>query len=141
MDTPRKYTVLRIVAIIIQVLAWIVLVGGVILTLVWFFNAQNMFAGIWVDGLNLIGLIFLVIGASNFIPLYFVSNVLLALCDIEQNTRANSTAIEQLVKLAQSAEAARLSSAAPKTAIPPAPSTPAPTTSTTTTTSTTPKSS
>ncbi len=131
MDTPRKYTVLRIIAIIIQVLAWIVLVGGVILTLVWFFNAQNMFAGIWVDGLNLIGLIFLLIGASNFIPLYFVSNVLLALCDIEQNTRANSSAIGQLVKLAQSAEAARLSSAAPKTAIPPAPSTPAPTTSTT----------
>lgn len=131
MDTPRKYTVLRIIAIIIQVLAWIVLVGGVILTLVWFFNAQNMFAGIWVDGLNLIGLIFLLIGAANFIPLYFVSNVLLALCDIEQNTRANSSAIGQLVKLAQSAEAARLSSAAPKTAIPPAPSTPAPTTSTT----------
>jgi hypothetical protein len=141
MDTPRKYTVLRIVAIIIQVLAWIVLVGGVILTLVWFFNAQNMFAGIWVDGLNLIGLIFLVIGATNFIPLYFVSNVLLALCDIEQNTRANSTAIAQLVKLAQSAEAARLSSAAPKTAIPPAPSTPAPTTSTTATPPSTPKSS
>jgi len=109
MNVTGNNRILRVVALVIQILAWVILAVSVVLTLVVLLGAQSMFAGIWFDGLNLIGLVFLVWGISQFVPLYAVGVGLTLLANIADGTAANQAAIEQMVRQSQA------------TALPPAP--------------------
>jgi hypothetical protein len=100
MNVTGNKSILRVVALIIQILAWVILAASVILTLVVLIGAQSMFAGLWFDGMNLIGLVFLIWGISQFVPLYAVGVGLALLANIADGTAANTAAIEQLARQA-----------------------------------------
>lgn len=104
MNVPRKDGVLRIVAIVYKVLAWVVLAVGVIFGLIMLVAAQQMFAGIWFGGMNLIGLVIIVIGLVNFASLYITGATAEAASAAEQTARANQDMIEQLTRMLKSAE-------------------------------------
>jgi hypothetical protein len=111
MNVSGNNRTLRVVALVIQILAWVILAVSVILTLVVLIGGQSIFAGIWIDGMNWIGLGFLIWGISQFVPLYAVGAGLALLANISDNTSANTAAIEQMARQAQ---AATLPPAAPK---------------------------
>lgn len=104
MNVPRKDGVLRVVAIVYKVLAWVVLAVGVIFGLIMLVAAQQMFAGIWFGGMNLIGLVIIVIGLVNFASLYITGATAEAASAAEQTARANQDMLEQLTRMLRSAE-------------------------------------
>jgi len=112
MNGSSKYRILRIIALIIQVYAWVILALGVIGALILLLNGQNMFAGLWANGLNMLWIVALFAGVVNFVQVYIVSALLVMVADIADNTVANNKALEQLTRLAQATENARLGDAA-----------------------------
>ena len=104
MNVPRKYGILRIVAIVYKVLAWVVLAVGVIFGLILLVSAQSMFAGIWFNGMNLIGLVVIIIGLANFASLFITGAMAEAAADAEYTSRINQDMLEQLTRLVKTAE-------------------------------------
>ena len=104
MNVPRKYGILRIVAIVYKVLAWVVLAVGVIFGLILLVSAQSMFAGIWFSGMNLIGLVVIIIGLANFASLFITGAMAEAAADAEFTSRVNQDMIEQLTRMMRTAE-------------------------------------
>ncbi len=104
MNVPRKNGILRIVTIVYKALAWVVLAVGVILGVVLLVAAQQIFAGIWFGGLNLIGLVFIVIGLVNFASLYITGATAEAASEAEYTARVNQDMIEQLTRMLKAAE-------------------------------------
>jgi hypothetical protein len=114
MNVPRKNGILRIVAIVYKVLAWVVLAVGVIFGLIMLVAAQQMFAGIWFGGMNLIGLVIIVIGLANFASLYITSATAEAASEAEYTARVNQDMIEQLTRMLKAAETKPAAAPAPQ---------------------------
>lgn len=114
MNVPRKNSILRIVAIVYKVLAWVVLAVGVVFGLILLVAAQQIFAGIWFGGLNLIGLVLIVIGLVNFASLYITGATAEAASEAEHTARVNQNMIEQLTRMLKTAEPAPPADAAPQ---------------------------
>lgn len=104
MNVSRKNGILRIVTIVYKVLAWVVLAVGVVLGLVLLVAAQQIFAGIWFGGMNLIGLVLIVIGLVNFASLYITGATAEAASEAEYAARVNQEMIEQLTRMLRTAE-------------------------------------
>ncbi len=114
MNVPRKNGILRIVAIVYKVLAWVVLAVGVVFGLIMLVAAQQMFAGIWFGGMNLIGLVIIVIGLANFASLYITSATAEAASEAEYTARVNQDMIEQLTRMLKAADTKPAATAAPQ---------------------------
>lgn len=104
MNVPRKDGVLRIVTIVYKALAWVVLAAGVALGLIMLVAAQQIFAGIWFGGMNLIGLVLIVMGLVNFASLYITGATAEAASEAEHAARVNQEMLEQLTRMLRSAE-------------------------------------
>ncbi|MCS7061859.1 MAG: hypothetical protein RMN25_11945 [Anaerolineae bacterium] len=104
MNVPRKDGVLRIVTIVYKVLAWIVLVVGVVGGLILLVAAQQIFAGIYIGGMNLIGLVVIVIGLVNFASLFITGATAEAAAEAEYVARVNQDMLEQLTRMIKSGE-------------------------------------
>ncbi len=92
MKVPRKYGLVRVIAFILKLLAWIALiicVAGAIFGIT-LFNRPTPFLSPSILGTStLVGAI--LIGLLWFIPLYAFGSVLTLLLDIEENTRTLAT--------------------------------------------------
>ena len=90
MSVPRKYGFLRIVALILKLLAWLVLVGGVAGAIVAKTPLSNLLQGMnaptWLTGAGTVGV--LLICVVWFVQLFVFGSLLSLLIDIEENTRA-----------------------------------------------------
>ncbi len=104
MNVPQKNSILRIVATVYKVLAWVVLAVGVVFGLIMLVAAQQMFAGIWFGGMNLIGLVIIVIGLVNFASLYITGATAEAASEAEYAARVNQDMIEQLTRMLKAAD-------------------------------------
>ncbi len=81
MEAPAKYGLLRAIAIILKVLAWIVLIATVIGGFLAIFNLGS--------GLGTFtGISSILVGVLGFLQLYAVGSILSVLIDIEQSTRS-----------------------------------------------------
>ncbi len=100
MDVQRKYAGLRFLALLFIILAWIALIASIAFS-VWFwfqdYTVRIMdFAAFRVP--NWTGITFsLPLGIFTFLYLFIIGNVLTLLSDLEYNTRANATAVAQLI--------------------------------------------
>jgi hypothetical protein len=81
MEVPAKYGLLRAVATILKILAWIVLIATVIGGLLAIFNLGGGL-GTWA------GLSSILAGLIGFLELYAIGSILSVLIDIEHDTRA-----------------------------------------------------
>jgi hypothetical protein len=91
MDVPRKYGLLRVIATILKVLAWIVLVVGIVVAIFALLSVGRT-SGIVAQVVSYVG----VIGAPLlcivwFVQLYAFGSILSLLIDIEESTRAMAT--------------------------------------------------
>ena len=121
MRIKGRYEGVRVVAWLLQVLAWLVLVAGIVVA-VWLLFS-NTLPGLRFGGRNWTGVLLLPLVISWFIQLFLLSNVLLMLRDIEHSTRLNARAIEELLRLSrENAEmAAPATSASESKPLPPPP--------------------
>ncbi len=100
MDVQRKYAGLRFLALLFIILAWIALIASIVFS-VWFwfqdYTVRIMdFAAFRVP--NWTGFtLSLPFGIFTFLYLFIIGNVLTLLSDLEYNTRANATAVAQLI--------------------------------------------
>lgn len=102
MNAPQRYAGLRTIALILQVLAWIVLALGVI-GFLWLLMKGPTWPGLTVGSLNLTGVLFLPFALMAFFQLFILGGVLKLLTDLEQNTRLNSMGLERLIAMSQEA--------------------------------------
>jgi hypothetical protein len=98
MNVPQRYGVVRAIALILKILAWLALLGGLVTALataVAIGNVSGAAAGL-LQVIRSIGLIVgPVVGIVWFVQLYAFGSILSLLIDIEENTRvlsAESTA-------------------------------------------------
>lgn len=90
MNVPRKYGLLRVIAFLLRLLAWLALLVGIIGAVVGFtalngYLARDVNLPGW---LPVVGLVVpLVVGVVWFVQLYAFGSVLALLIDIEENTR------------------------------------------------------
>lgn len=102
MNAPHRYAGLRTIAVILQVLAWVVLVLGVV-GFLWLLVSGPGWPGLRVGNRNLTGLLFLPFVLAAFFQWYILGSVLKLLTDLEQNTRLNSMGLERLIAMSQEA--------------------------------------
>lgn len=81
MDVPQKYGLLRAIAFILKLIAWIILIVAIIGGFMLMINLGSG-PGTW------IGLSVMAIGAIAFLEFYGLGSVLTVLVDIERDTRA-----------------------------------------------------
>jgi uncharacterized membrane protein len=93
MEVPRKYRGLRLIGLIASLAAWVVLLL-VLLALLTVTPSVGVEWGRWVVG-GTLGLW----GIFTILQLYVVGNALLLLNDVEQQSRAHSSALERLEAL------------------------------------------
>jgi hypothetical protein len=93
MNVPQKYGVVRVIALVLKILAWVALVGGLVTavaTSVAVGNVSGSAAGL-ASAIRSIGLIVgPVVGIVWFVQLYAFGSILSLLIDIEENTRVLS---------------------------------------------------
>jgi hypothetical protein len=81
MDVPQKYGLLRAVAFILKLIAWIILIAAIIGGFVLMLNLGSGL-GTW-SGLGVMA-----VGVVTFLEVYAVGSILSVLVDIERDTRA-----------------------------------------------------
>jgi hypothetical protein len=86
MNVPRKYAVLRVIALILKILAWVVLALGLIGMIVAATSLSKDPAFRPMAGMGTIGV--LLVAVVWFVQLFALGSVLSLLIDIEENTRA-----------------------------------------------------
>lgn len=91
MNVPRKYGLLRAVALILKLLAWLALLFGVVgaiasLTTLGGLLPQSLNLPAWLPGAGSAGI--LLICVVWFVQLFAFGSILSLLIDIEENTRA-----------------------------------------------------
>jgi hypothetical protein len=101
-NAPQRYAGLRTIAVILQVLAWVVLVLGVV-GFLWLLLSGPSWPGLRVGNRNLTGLLFLPFVLTAFFQWFILGSVLKLLTDLEQNTRLNSMGLERLIAMSQEA--------------------------------------
>ncbi len=84
MNVARKYGVLRAVALILKILAWVVLAAGVIGAIVALTSLRSILPQL--AGVGSAGVLFACI--MWFVQLFSFGSILSLLIDIEENTRA-----------------------------------------------------
>lgn len=100
MNAPKRYAGLRAIALVLQVLAWVVLALGVI-GFLWLFISGPTWPGLTAGGRNWTGLLFLPFVLMAFFQWFIVGSVLKLLTEVEQNTRANNLGLERLIAMSQ----------------------------------------
>jgi len=91
MNVPRKYGLLRVIAFLLRLLAWLALVAGIIGAIAGFillrgYLPHDVNLPNWLPVIGLVAP--LVAGIVWFVQLYAFGSVLALLIDIEENTRA-----------------------------------------------------
>lgn len=81
MDVPQKYGLLRAVAFILKLIAWIILIAAIIGGFVLMLNLGSGL-GTW-SGLGVMA-----VGVVTFLEVYAVGSILSVLVDIERDIRA-----------------------------------------------------
>lgn len=84
MNVPRKYGLLRVVALILKILAWVVLGAGVVGAIVALTSLRSLLPQL--AGVGAAGVLFACV--MWFIQLFAFGSILSLLMDIEENTRA-----------------------------------------------------
>ena len=126
MNAPQRYAGLRTIALILQVLAWVVLALGVI-GFLWLLISGPVWPGLSVGGRNWTGILFLPFVLMAFFQWFILGSVLKLLTDLEHNTRLNSMGLERLIAMSQEANAAAAAPApAPQVVVQAAPPPPPP---------------
>ncbi len=88
MNMPRRYGLVRAIAFILKLLAWVVLVACVAGGIFGGFSAPSLGLPAWLGTGTVIAA--LLTGLFWFVPLYGFGSILSLLLDIEENTRALS---------------------------------------------------
>lgn len=91
MNVPRKYGLLRVIALILKLLSWVVLIGAIVGTvlLVVGVGAAGANDNAVLRALTAAGLVATpLIGVIWFIQLFAFGSILSLLVDVEENTRA-----------------------------------------------------
>jgi len=86
MSVPQKYGILRVIALILKVLAWVVLAAGIIGMIVVLLNAGNT-PDVLRPLLSASAFAIPVIAIIWFVQLFAFGSVLSLLIEIEENTR------------------------------------------------------
>lgn len=100
MNAPQRYAGLRTIALILQVLAWVVLALGII-GFLWLLFSGPKWPGLTAGGRNWTGLLFLPFVLMAFFQWFILGSVLKLLTDVEHNTRANTLGLERLIAMSQ----------------------------------------
>lgn len=91
MSVPQKYGLLRVIAFILKLLAWVVLVAGLVglIVLLIAFAASGGSQPAWMRAVAAAGLLAVPIAAIVwFVQLFAFGSIISLLIDIEENTRA-----------------------------------------------------
>ena len=91
MNVPRKYGLLRAIAFLLKLLAWIVLLAALIGTVLLLVGFDSSLANApdWLRALSTAGLVAApLLGVVWFIQLFAFGSILSLLVDVEENTRA-----------------------------------------------------
>jgi len=120
MDVRHKYAGLRFLALLINVVAWLVLIGSIALA-IWFWIQGEKIAGLRYDGQNWTGIVLLPFGILTFVQLYIVGSLIMLFTSVEYNTRANATATARLIALVKKLEKQKESRVTSAIAPPPPP--------------------
>jgi hypothetical protein len=91
MDVPRRYGLLRVIALILKVVAWVVLVAGIIGLIAGLGAAGNVAEPTLKSLASLGAWAMPVLAVVWFIQLYAFGSIISLLIDVEENTRAMAT--------------------------------------------------
>jgi len=125
MDVRHKYAGLRFLALLINIVAWLVLIGSIAVA-VWFWLQGDQIAGLRYGGQNWTGVAFLPFGILTFVQLYIVGSLIMLFTSVEYNTRANATATASLIAIVKKLEMQNKSHVTPAIDTPPPPPPPPP---------------
>jgi hypothetical protein len=91
MNVPRKYSLLRFIAFLLKLFAWLILLAGIAGTILGFVFVASRSGGNlpdWLQFAPLVGTILLpIVSIVWFVQFFAFGSILSLLIDIEQNTR------------------------------------------------------